>query len=108
MPSRRAGMPSTSSRPTYPSGRKRSTRAARSGSARAPEAPVDPTEEPLSMEPAVKSDDDVPVQRSGWRNSLRRLTAPIVFLGSLALKLGSLAKFAALFVAFGGYTLIWG
>lgn len=60
------------------------------------------------MEPAVKSDDDVPVQRSGWRNSLRRLTAPIVFLGSLALKLGSLAKFAALFVAFGGYTLIWG
>ena len=36
------------------------------------------------------------------------LTAPIVFLGSLALKLGSLAKFAAIFVAFGGYTLIWG
>ena len=63
----------------------------------------------LSMEPIVTSDDDggAPA-RSTWRNSLRRLTAPLVFLGSLALKLGSLAKFAAIFVAFGGYTLIWG
>ena len=43
-----------------------------------------------------------------WRGPLRKLTAPLVFLGSLALKLGSLAKFAAVFVAFGGYALIWG
>lgn len=60
------------------------------------------------MEPLVEPDDDVPRSRSGWRGSLRRLTAPLVFLGSLALKLGSLAKFAAVFVAFGGYALIWG
>ncbi len=46
--------------------------------------------------------------RDGWRGTVRKLGAPIVFLGSLALKLGSLAKFAALFVAFGGYALIWG
>ncbi len=39
---------------------------------------------------------------------LRLLTAPLVFLASVGLKLGSLAKFAALFVAFGGYALIWG
>jgi Zn-dependent protease len=60
------------------------------------------------MEPVVKTDDAGAPRRSTWRTSLRRLTAPIIFLGSLALKLGSLAKFAAIFVAFGGYTLIWG
>ncbi len=51
-----------------------------------------------------------PVQPRGasLRSALRRLTAPFVFLASLAVKLGSLAKFAAVFVAFGGYTLIWG
>ena len=43
-----------------------------------------------------------------WRAGVRKLTAPLVFIGGLALKLGSLAKFAAVFVAFGGYTLIWG
>jgi Zn-dependent protease len=31
-----------------------------------------------------------------------------VFLGGLAVKLGSLARLGAVFVAFGGYTLIWG
>ena len=51
-----------------------------------------------------------PVQPRGtdWRGLFRKLTAPIIFLFGLALKLGSLAKFAAIFVAFGGYTLIWG
>lgn len=39
---------------------------------------------------------------------LRKLGTPVVFLFGLLLKLGSLAKFAAVFVAFGGYTLIWG
>ena len=46
--------------------------------------------------------------RRDWRAGVRKLTAPLVFIGGLALKLGSLAKFAAVFVAFGGYTLIWG
>ena len=51
-----------------------------------------------------------PVQPRGtdWRGLFRKVTAPLVFLIGLAAKLGSLAKFAAIFVAFGGYTLIWG
>jgi Zn-dependent protease len=39
---------------------------------------------------------------------MRKVTTPFVFLLGLIAKLGSLAKFAAIFVAFGGYTLIWG
>ena len=51
-----------------------------------------------------------PIQPRGtdWRAIFRKLTAPLVFIVGLAAKLGSLAKFAALFVAFGGYTLLWG
>jgi Zn-dependent protease len=51
-----------------------------------------------------------PIQPRGtnWRGALRKLAAPLVFLLGLAVKLGSLAKFGAVFVAFGGYTLIWG
>ena len=51
-----------------------------------------------------------PVQPRGtdWRGLLRRLGAPFLFLIGLLAKLGSLAKFGILFVAFGGYTLIWG
>jgi Zn-dependent protease len=43
-----------------------------------------------------------------WRALLRRVTAPIAVVLGLLAKLGSLAKFATIFVAFGGYTLIWG
>ena len=51
-----------------------------------------------------------PIQPRGtdWRGLFRKVTAPLIFLVGLAAKLGSLAKFAAIFVAFGGYTLIWG
>jgi Zn-dependent protease len=61
------------------------------------------------MEPWMQRDYE-PVQPRGtdWRGLFRKLTAPLVFLIGLAAKLGSLAKFAAIFVAFGGYTLIWG
>ena len=61
------------------------------------------------MEPWANRDYD-PIQPRGtdWRGLVRKLTAPLVFLVGLAAKLGSLAKFAAVFVAFGGYTLIWG
>jgi Zn-dependent protease len=61
------------------------------------------------MEPWMQRDYE-PVQPRGtdWRGLFRKLTAPLVFLIGLAAKLGSLAKFAAVFVAFGGYTLIWG
>jgi Zn-dependent protease len=63
----------------------------------------------LVTEPWMQRDYD-PIQPRGtnWRAFFRKLTAPIVFLIGLAAKLGSLAKFAAIFVAFGGYTLIWG
>ena len=61
------------------------------------------------MEPQAERDYE-PIQPRGtdWRGIVRKITAPFVILLGLAAKLGSLAKFAALFVAFGGYTLIWG
>ena len=50
-----------------------------------------------------------PIQpRSGFRELLRKIWAPILALLGLLAKLGSLAKFGAVFVAFGGYALIWG
>jgi Zn-dependent protease len=52
-----------------------------------------------------------PIQPRGgtdWRGLWRRITAPLVLLLGLVAKLGSLAKFGAVFVAFGGYALIWG
>jgi Zn-dependent protease len=51
-----------------------------------------------------------PIQPRGgdWRGLVRRITAPLALLLGLLAKLGSLAKFGAVFVAFGGYALIWG
>jgi Zn-dependent protease len=51
-----------------------------------------------------------PVQPRGtdWRGLLRRITAPLAVLLGLLAKLGSLAKFSLVFVAVGGYALIWG
>ena len=50
-----------------------------------------------------------PIQpRSGFRDLLKKIWGPIVALLALLAKLGSLAKFGAVFVAFGGYALIWG
>ncbi len=65
------------------------------------------TQEPLDPYPAREYD---PIHPRGtdWRGLVRRITAPIVFVFGLILKLGSFAKFAAVFVAFGGYALIWG
>jgi Zn-dependent protease len=61
------------------------------------------------MEPHAERDYE-PIHPRGtdWRGLLRKLTAPLAVVIGLAAKLGSLAKFAAIFVAFGGYTLIWG
>ncbi len=52
-----------------------------------------------------------PLQPRGgtdWRTLGKKLAAPFVFLVGLLAKLGSLAKFGIVFVAFGGYALIWG
>jgi Zn-dependent protease len=61
------------------------------------------------MEPWADRDyEPIHPRGTNWRGLARKLTAPLLFLVGLAAKLGSLAKFAAIFVAFGGYTLIWG
>jgi Zn-dependent protease len=60
------------------------------------------------MPPELQPDYEPIQPQSTFRNVIRKVTAPLVFLLGLAAKLGSLAKFAAIFVAFGGYTLIWG
>jgi Zn-dependent protease len=61
------------------------------------------------MEPWAQRDYD-PIQPRGtdWRGVFRRLLTPLIVVGGILVKLGSLAKFGAIFVAFGGYALIWG
>jgi Zn-dependent protease len=61
------------------------------------------------MDPIAERDYE-PIQPRGsnWRALVRRLTAPIAILLGLVAKLGSLAKFSLVFVAVGGYALIWG
>lgn len=51
-----------------------------------------------------------PIQPRGtdWRGMFRKILAPVIFIGGLALKLGSLAKFGLLFAAFGSYAWLWG
>jgi len=63
----------------------------------------------VPMEPWAGRDYE-PIQPRGtdWRGMLRRLFAPVLFVLGLLAKFASLAKFAAIFVAFGGYALIWG
>jgi Zn-dependent protease len=61
------------------------------------------------MEPLAQRDYE-PMQPRGtsWRAVLKKITAPFVFVVGLLAKLGTLAKFATLFVAFAGYMLLWG
>jgi Zn-dependent protease len=63
----------------------------------------------LMTEPFAGRDYD-PIQPRGtdWRGMFRKILAPVIFVIGLAAKLGGLVKFAAIFIAFGGYTLIWG
>jgi Zn-dependent protease len=50
-----------------------------------------------------------PIQpKSGFRELLKKIWAPIAVLLGVLVKIGSFAKFAGIFVAFGGYALIWG
>jgi Zn-dependent protease len=61
------------------------------------------------MDPLGERDYE-PLQPRGtdWRGLVRKITAPLAALLALLAKLGSLAKFSLVFVAFGGYMLIWG
>jgi hypothetical protein len=46
---------------------------------------------------------------SGWRDLLRKIWAPIAVVIGLAVKLGfAVFKFFSIFIAVGGYALIWG
>jgi Zn-dependent protease len=61
--------------------------------------------------PEYRAREYQPIQPRGatdWRSLGKKLATPLIVLGGLALKFGSLAKFATVFVAFGGYALIWG
>jgi Zn-dependent protease len=51
-----------------------------------------------------------PIQprHTDWGGLARKLFAPLLILVGVLAKLGSLAKFGTIFVAFGGYALIWG
>jgi Zn-dependent protease len=61
------------------------------------------------MEPVPQRDYE-PIQPRGfdWRRLMRRIAAPFVALLVLLSKLAFLAKFSLVFVAVGGYALIWG
>lgn len=47
-------------------------------------------------------------QRTRRRGLMARVLAPLIVIGSIALKLGGLLKFLSIFIALGGYALIWG
>jgi membrane-associated protease RseP (regulator of RpoE activity) len=61
------------------------------------------------MDPLSERDYE-PVHPRGtdWRGLVRKVTAPVVVAIGVIAKLGFLAKFALVFVAVGGYALIWG
>jgi Zn-dependent protease len=50
-----------------------------------------------------------PIQPRGtdWRGLAKKLVTPFVVLFGILLKVGSLAKFGTVFIAFGGYALLW-
>src|SRR5262249_14464528 len=62
----------------------------------------------LGTTPDYRAYEPIQPRGTNWRGLFRRLTAPLIATIGLAVKLGSLAKFSAVFIAFGGYSLIWG
>jgi Zn-dependent protease len=63
----------------------------------------------LSLDPGADPRyEPIQPRRTDWRGLVRRITAPFAAILALLAKVGSLAKFATLFIAFGGYALIWG
>lgn len=60
------------------------------------------------MERLVQGDDGAPRRRPRGSRSAQRAGGQASLLGSLAVTVGTFAKFSFVFVAFGGYALIWG
>ena len=65
----------------------------------------------IPMEPhEYQPRDYEPLQPRGgtdWRALGRKLAAPFAVVFGILLKVGSLAKFGTVFIAFGGYALLW-
>jgi Zn-dependent protease len=58
---------------------------------------------------AVRDYEPIHPKGTDWRGLLRRIWAPIAAVIGIAVKFGiAFAKFASIFVAVGGYALIWG
>src|SRR5262249_32828867 len=88
------------------------TKMVRSGSAAEVDAPPGTADTVETVEPLPgQLRDYEPIQPGGtnWRGLLRRIWAPIAVVAGLAVKFGIVfAKFASIFIAVGGYALLWG
>jgi Zn-dependent protease len=64
----------------------------------------------MSLPPEIPERDYRPINpEPAWRSLGRKLAAPIVLVAGLVAKFGlAFAKFASVFIAVGGYALIWG
>ena len=65
---------------------------------------------PRQVDPAEYERQYEPIQprHTDWGALAKRLATPLIVAFGVLLKVGSLAKFGAIFLAFGGYALIWG
>jgi Zn-dependent protease len=64
----------------------------------------------MGSQPEIPEREYRPIQpEPAWRSLGRKLAAPIVLVAGLVAKFGlAFAKFASVFIAVGGYALIWG
>ena len=64
----------------------------------------------MGVQPEIPERDYRPIHpEPAWRSLLRKIWAPIAVAAGLVLKFGfAFAKFASVFVAVGGYALLWG
>jgi Zn-dependent protease len=64
----------------------------------------------MDVQPEIPEREYRPIHpEPGWRSLLRKIWAPIAVVAGLVAKFGfAFAKFATVFVAVGGYALLWG